>query len=172
MANEIHIVIGSTGAGKSTYCKKFAKEHNGVHFAIDEWMMPLYGPDQPDPPSFEWAYERVERANRVLWATARQVSNAGASVILEMGLTLKKDRHAIFKKAATENMRIIVHVLDVDVKTRWRRVERRNMEQGETFALHVTRGMFDYVDTLWEIPTTQEIAPWENVTLQPINTKA
>jgi predicted kinase len=171
MNSEIYIVIGSTGAGKSTYCKKLAQEINGVHFAIDEWMMPLYGPDQPDPPSFAWAFERVERANSVLWTTAKQVSSAGVPVILEMGLTLKKDRHAIFQKAATENVHISIRVLEVDIENRWHRVERRNKEQGETFALHVTRGMFDHVETLWEIPTSQEIAPWKNVTLQLVNPK-
>jgi predicted kinase len=44
----LHLIIGSTGAGKSTYARTLATRHSGVRFAIDEWMLELFEPDRPE----------------------------------------------------------------------------------------------------------------------------
>ena len=50
--------------------------------------------------------------------------------------------------------------LDAPREERWRRVQARNAEKGATYQLPfaVTRDMFDFVETLWEPPTDQELA--------------
>ena len=50
-----------------------------------------------------------------------------------------------------------LHFLDVDASERWRRVERRNDERGDTFHMTITRGMFDYIETIWEPPGKEEV---------------
>ena len=51
-----------------------------------------------------------------------------------------------------------LHFIDVDVEERWRRVENRNAEKGETFRLAVTRPMFDFIETIWQPPDADEMA--------------
>ena len=51
-----------------------------------------------------------------------------------------------------------LHHLDVDAEERWLRVQRRNVERGDTYRLEVTREMFDFVETLWEPPMDAEFA--------------
>ena len=43
----IHLICGSTGAGKTTYAHELAKSIGGVVFSIDEWMVTLFGEDAP-----------------------------------------------------------------------------------------------------------------------------
>jgi predicted kinase len=58
-----------------------------------------------------------------------------------------------------------LHVLDVPVAERWRRVQSRNAEKGETHQLQfaVTREMFDFVETLWEPPDEREMAACDGI---------
>ena len=51
-----------------------------------------------------------------------------------------------------------LHHLDVDAEERWRRVQGRNTERGPTYRLEVTREMFDFVETLLERPSDDELA--------------
>ncbi len=46
---------------------------------------------------------------------------------------------------------------------RWRRVEQRNEHQGETFRIKVTRPMFDYIETIWQPPTPEELSALDGV---------
>ena len=47
MAAQLILVVGCTGAGKTTYARQLAAELGAVRFSIDEWMMALFGPDVP-----------------------------------------------------------------------------------------------------------------------------
>jgi hypothetical protein len=46
----------------------------------------------------------------------------------------------------------------VPVEERWTRVEARNANKGETYAMEVDRSMFDFVETMWELPDPAEMA--------------
>jgi hypothetical protein len=43
----VHLISGPVGAGKTSYSRKLASEHNAVVFSIDEWMQNLFGGDLP-----------------------------------------------------------------------------------------------------------------------------
>lgn len=40
----------------------------------------------------------------------------------------------------------------------WKRIEARITNQGESFHMEITRGMFDYIETTWELPSNDEVA--------------
>ena len=70
MSVTIHLVAGSTGAGKTTYALALAAREGAVRLSIDEWMTALFGPDQPEPLRFEWMMERVKRCELQMWTVA------------------------------------------------------------------------------------------------------
>jgi predicted kinase len=45
----IHLISGSTGAGKTTYASQLSERLKGVRFSIDEWMAALFWMDTPQP---------------------------------------------------------------------------------------------------------------------------
>jgi predicted kinase len=158
---DIHLVIGSTGAGKSTYARGLAERQGGVRFIIDEWMRELFGPDRPEDAGYEFYAPRIERCEKRIWSLVLQLVRAGVPSVLEIGLTERAARAAFYRKAAAAGLQVKLHCLEAPPALRWQRVEARNRERGETFALQVTREMFDFVEQMWEPPDEAELAAHE-----------
>lgn len=156
MAADIILVVGCTGAGKTTYSRRLADELGGVRFSIDEWMTTLFWADSPQPIQFEWTMERITRCEAQIMATVRQLAARGVPALLDLGFTTKDHRDRFRAMAAGAGLTVQVHFLDVPVDERWQRVSRRNAERGETFAMEVDRGMFDFMEGLWEPPQADE----------------
>ena len=158
MTATIHLVAGSTGAGKTTYALELAARESALRLSIDEWMVTLFEPDQPVPLQFEWMMERVNRCEAQMWTVVCQAAALGTSIVVDCGLTREAHRAKWSKLAADAGLTARLHHLDVDAEERWRRVQSRNVERGPTYRLEVTREMFDFVETLWERPSDKELA--------------
>ena len=156
----VHLICGSTGAGKTTYAKALAAELGAVHFSIDQWMATLYWPDAATPIDPAWAMERVERSNTQIWATAKQVAALGTPVILDLGFTSKESRRRMATLAQDAGFGVQLHVLDIPAEERWRRTQARETGPADEHRLPfaITREMFDYVETLWQPPNESEMA--------------
>ena len=154
----IHLVCGSTGAGKTTYAKRLCDQTQAVLFSIDQWMTALFWMDSPSPLDSGWSMERVARCNDQIWAVAAQVAARGTPCVLDLGFTRFQERDRFTKLADAAGFSVQLHILDVPAEERWRRVQARNEEKGETHQLQfaVTREMFDFVESMWEPPDDAE----------------
>jgi predicted kinase len=153
-----HIICGSTGAGKSTYSKSLADEIGGIHFAIDEWMVALFWQDSTGPIEFDWAMERINRCEVQIAAMAIQCSKRGVPAVLDLGFTKAQHRQKFADIAKDVGLEVVLHFLDVTVDERWARVQKRNAQKGETYAMDVNREMFDFVEGMWEAPSEEELS--------------
>jgi len=156
----VHLICGSTGAGKTTYALALSARLGAVRFSIDEWMSTLFWMDAPQPIAAPWAIERIARCTTAILNLVRQITAQGVPCILDLGLSQIKDRAEMVDFARAAGLGVQLHFLDVPADERWRRVEARNVEKGATYQLSfdVTREMFDYVESLWEPPTADEMA--------------
>ena len=155
--SKIHLVFGPQGAGKSTYSKKISKETNGVHLSIDDWMWKLYGDDLPKSMNLKWIMERVERCEKQIWSISEKISKSGSVVILDLGF-MKLAKRELFKSLAKEkNISTQLHYVNAHHSIRRKRVLDRNKEKGDTFSFEVTPGMFDFMETEFQIPTKKEL---------------
>ncbi|MBV1867998.1 MAG: ATP-binding protein [Marinosulfonomonas sp.] len=154
---QIYLVCGCTGAGKSTYSARLAQDIGGVRFSIDEWMQHLHNADQPKEMSFNWFYERVQRNCSQMRRVAKRLAELSVPAIFDCGLTNSQERAIFADWAETQGFSYELHFIDVDPKTRWRRVQKRNAEQAETYQFEVTRPMLDFIEDLWEAPTNAEM---------------
>lgn len=155
--SKIHIVFGPQGAGKSTYSQKLSTETKGVHLSIDDWMWQLYGKDLPKPMNFRWIMERVERCEKLIWATAQKISESGTEVILDLGFTKVEKRELFQSLAMDQGIASQIHYVTAPHALRRKRVLDRNEDQGETFSFEVTPGMFDFMETEFQKPTEKEL---------------
>jgi predicted kinase len=161
----IHLICGSTGAGKTTYARRLSEELSGVRFSIDEWMTALFWMDSPQPLDPAWSLERVERCSRQIWSVALQLAAQGVPCILDVGLSTARQRRRFLELAAEARLLAQLHYLDVPAEERWRRVEARNLDtlaHGQ-LTFEVTREMFDFVEGLWEPPTEEEMQASDGV---------
>ncbi|WP_342071646.1 AAA family ATPase [Yoonia algicola] len=153
----IHLICGSTGAGKTTYARELATNIGGAVFSIDEWMVTLFGEDAPAHLDPTWIFPRVHRCETQIWAIASQLGMLRVPAILDLGFQRREHRQRFSGLAKQAELTAKLHVLNVDASERWRRVNFRNKDQGETFHMEITRSMFDYIENAWEPPSDDEI---------------
>jgi predicted kinase len=158
---EAHLICGSTGAGKTTYALALAERLGGVRFSIDEWMSTLFWMDSPQPLDAQWSMERVARCDRQIWAVAKAVATAGVDVVLDLGFPTAAARARFAALAREAGVGVRLHLVEASADERWRRVQRRNAEPcpatGAQLPFAVDREMFDFVESLWEPPSSAEL---------------
>jgi len=154
----LHLVCGSTGAGKTTYAAALAGRLGAVLFPIDEWMNRLYWPDAAPGADPDWGMERITRATAQMRAVIGQLARLGVPSVADAGFTTRADRAEFADWAQGAGIAVQLHWLDVPREVRWARVEARNRAGGEGTGFEVTREMFDFVEGLWEASGAAEMA--------------
>jgi predicted kinase len=165
MRHLIHLVCGSTGAGKTTYALDLAGRLGAVRFSIDEWMTSLFWMDSPQPVRATWSMERIDRCYKQIWAVAVQVAGCRTPCVLDLGFSQAASRVQFYERAQVARLSVQLHFVDVPQEERWRRVIKRNAGEAGTQHLNfaVTRDMFDFVETLWEPPGEEEMSAHDGV---------
>ena len=153
-----YLVVGGTGAGKSTAARELAERVGGVRFSIDEWMTALYWMDCPDKNDFPWALERVGRCEAQIEAVARELARVSVDAVLDLGFTIRAQRVGWLDRARAAEVACVLHVLEVEAEVRWGRVLERNRGERVTYAFEVTREMFEFMEGRWEAPSVEERA--------------
>ena len=157
MSADLHLIVGSTGAGKSTFARDLAGRVGGVCFIVDEWMQQLFHPERPSGAGYDWYAPRIERCTELIWSLSADLVRVGTPSVLEIGLTQRAARAAFYERARAAQLKVQLHALDAPAALRWQRVEARNRTRGSTFAMEVTREMFDFVEHMWEAPSEHEL---------------
>jgi predicted kinase len=157
MPGTLNLVFGPCGAGKTSYAHALARREGAVVFVLDDWGERLFGPDVDGPIDFRWMAERLGRCSALIWSTAAAVLDAGASVVLDLGLMRRADRARIRKIAGEAGLSVQWHFVDAPQEVRRARVAARNGTRGETFAREVPPEMFDRFEAIYEAPAPAEL---------------
>jgi len=153
----IHLIIGTQGAGKSTYSMNLAEKINGIHLSIDDWMQELFGPDLPIPMDFGWIMIRVHRCEQRIWSTAVKIAQTGGNVILDLGFMKVQNRSQYLGLAKENGIPTQLHYINAQLSTRLERVMKRNSDKSKTYSFEVSPAMFHYMENEFEPPTEDEL---------------
>lgn len=153
---KVFLIIGNTGAGKSTYAKKLAEIENAYIFTGDEWFRTLFVPDTPTPSSYEWALERTKRIETQILTESLKLLSKNLNVILDIGFFSQQQRQRVQQFFTQHHYLCITHFLDVNKATRWERVVQRNTEKTNTFQFEVSKEIFEFCETIFEPLDAQE----------------
>lgn len=153
----IHLIVGNTGSGKTTYAQSLKAKTNGIVFSIDKWNKTLFLPDKKPEDGLQWYLERIERAEKMILDLIHQLENSKTDSILDLGLSKLEHREKFRNFAKLNGYEIKTHFLDISKATRFERVMNRNNEKGATFEFEVTKENFDFMETWFEKPTEKEI---------------
>jgi len=154
----VHMVAGPIGAGKTTTARRIAEEHRAVRFSLDEWVMQLFAGEAPHPMVFEWWAERCSRCRERIWSLCSNLAAKDVDVVLDFGFPELAQRDECRARAAQIGAAVHLHVVDADAVLRWQRVQGRNRQRGDTFALVVTEHMFAASELWWQPPTSAELS--------------
>ncbi len=153
----IHLLVGNTGSGKTTYAKALQKKTKGILFSIDTWNKTLYLQDKKPTDGLEWFLERIERAETMIQNLVLQLHEAQVDAILDLGLSKKSHRDKFRAFAQNHAIDVTLHYLDIPKEIRYQRVMNRNHEKGETFEFEVSKENFDFMEAWFEAPSKDEL---------------
>ncbi len=157
MKATVHLLAGGVGAGKTTRAIALAAEHQAMRLSVDEWMGTLFLPDITADAGYRWFLERIERLEKVAIDLAVREVMFGRSVVLDFGFLGRPQRDRVRQALAEQGVQSKLHFIDVPQATRWRRVQKRNTEKGESFVVPVSRASFDFCETLLDLPGEDEV---------------
>lgn len=146
------LLCGMPGAGKSTAARRHAADLGAVRLCPDEWLLAL-GLDPLDAA----AHLRVER---LLWEHGLALVARGIPLVVDFGSWTRLRRRRMAEQARAAGAEVVLHLLDVALAERWRRVERRNAEPG---AVVVTYEQLAAPERWWEPPDAAELAGYDQV---------
>ena len=160
----IHLIVGNTGSGKTTYSTELKVKNNGIVFSIDKWNKTLFLTDKKPNDGLEWFLERINRAEEMIMELVTQLENAKTDSILDLGLSKFEHRQKFRKFAESNGYKLKTHFLDISKETRLERVMKRNSEKGETFEFEVSKENFDFMETWFEKPSEKEMQGGKTIT--------
>lgn len=146
----LHIIEGPVGAGKTTYAIKLGRKIGCPPLVLDSWMANLFQADRPETDLWSWYAERKARCIAQIVKLARSALDHGSDAIVELGLIRVEDRLKLYADLEADGRTYLVHVLEAPRDERKRRILKRNADQGETFAMHVSDEVFEMASDLWE----------------------
>ena len=153
----IHLIVGNTGSGKTTYSNALKKETAGIIFSIDQWNKTLFFPDKKENDGLDWFLERIDRAEDLMMVLIGQLEEVNTDAILDLGLSKHSHREKFRSFAAEKGFEIKTHFLDISREVRLGRVQKRNMEKGATFEFEVSDANFEFMETWFERPSNDEL---------------
>ena len=153
----IHLIVGNTGSGKTTYSNDLKKEINAIVFSIDKWNNILFMKDKTDNDGLEWFLERIERAELLILNLVIQLENANIDSILDLGLSKFEHREKFREFAKTNGFDIKFHFLDIPKEIRKQRILNRNVTKGVTYEFNVTKENFEFMEAWFEKTTNSEL---------------
>jgi predicted kinase len=153
----IHLIVGNTGSGKTTYCNHLKSKNKGIIFSIDTWNKTLFLSDKKETDGLDWFLERIDRAEEMIKSLILQLENASTDSILDLGLSKFSHREKFRKFALENNIEFQLHYLDIPKEMRWERVQNRNQEKGITFEFEVSENDFNFMEGWFEVPNESEL---------------
>ena len=153
----IHLIVGNTGSGKTTYAHKLRKETKGLIFSIDFWNKELFLADKTQKDGIEWMLERIQRSESVMINLIDQLEESNIDSILDLGLSKELHRKKFIDYAQSKGYEFQIHYLDIPKEIRQKRVQKRNQEKGNTFQFEVSEEDFEFMESWFEKPNESEM---------------
>lgn len=114
----IHLIVGNTSSGKTTYSNELKVKTNGIIFLIDTWNNTIFLADKKPTDGLEWFLERIERAEKMIMDLVGQLENSKTDYILDLGLSKFEHREKFRKFADLKGYKLKTHFLGISKDTR------------------------------------------------------
>ena len=88
----IHLIVGNTGSGKTTYSTELKSKSKAIIFSIDNWNKTLFLEDKKPNDGLEWFLERIDRAETMMMDLIHQLEEVRVDAILDLGLSKLEHR--------------------------------------------------------------------------------
>ncbi len=147
-APKMFVMVGLPAAGKTSRARELASAWSALRLTPDEWMIPLFGQEQPEG-------KRNVLEGRLIWL-ALSALRIGINVVLDFGVWGKDERLALRALAASVGATSELVYLPVDEKEQWRRVQARPLTDAAT-TFEMTKADLERWRQIFQPPDTTEL---------------
>jgi predicted kinase len=147
-APKMFVMVGLPAAGKTSRARELASAWSALRLTPDEWMIPLFGQEQPEG-------KRNVLEGRLIWL-ALSALRIGIHVVLDFGVWGKDERSALRALAASVGATSELVYLPVDEKEQWRRVRARPLRDAAT-TFEMTKADLERWRRIFQPPDTAEL---------------
>ena len=157
--SKVFIMCGKLCSGKSTYAKSIRKAQNAVVLSIDEVMLSVFGQDAGEKHDYY-----VERIKEYQYAKSVEIAETGINVVLDWGFWTKKERDYAKEFYSSRNIDYEFYYLNVEPDEWNIRIQKRNQDvlNHESYTYYVDEGLTEKFESIFEVPTKDEIDVWVN----------
>ena len=141
-------MVGLPSAGKTSRAFELASTWNALRLTPDEWMIPLFGQEQPEG-------KRNVLEGRLIWL-ALSALRLGVNVVLDFGVWAKVERSALRALAASLGASSELIYLQVDEEEQWRRVQARALTDAAT-TFEMTKAELERWRSIFQPPDATEL---------------
>lgn len=154
---KVILLCGKIASGKSVYAKRICKEENAVMLSVDELVLSVLGSDLGEKHD-----EITQRVQAYLFEKSLDIVRAGTNVLLDWGFWTRERRSAARMFYEKKGLACEFHYMDVPDDVWHRNIEKRNRAvlAGESKAYYVDDGLMKKLESLFEIPSKEEIDVW------------
>jgi predicted kinase len=149
------VMVGLPASGKTSRARELASAWSALLLTPDEWMIPIFGKEQPEG-------KRNVVEGRLIWL-ALSALQIGVNVVLDFGVWAKDERSALRALATSVGAISELVYLQVDEKEQWRRVQSRPLTDAAT-TFEMTKADLDGWRQVFEPP---DVAELETSTVDP-----
>jgi predicted kinase len=147
-APRMFVMVGLPAAGKTSRARELASAWSALRLTPDEWMIPLFGQEQPEG-------KRNIVEGRLIWL-ALSALRIGVNVVVDFGVWAKVERSALRALAASVGATSELVYLPVDDEEQWRRVQARPLTDAAT-TFEMTREDLDRWQPVFQPPDATEL---------------
>lgn len=141
-------MVGLPAAGKTSRARELASEWSALRLTPDEWMVPLFGQEQPEG-------TRNVLEGRMIWL-ALAALRIGVNVVLDFGVWARDERSALRALAASVGATSELVYLTVDEEEQWRRAQARPGTHAAT-TFEMTRADLERWRQIFQPPDVTEL---------------
>lgn len=145
---KMFVMVGLPAAGKTSRARELASAWGALRLTPDEWMIPLFGQEQPEG-------KRNVLEGRLIWL-ALGALRLGVNVVLDFGVWAKEERSALRALAASVGATSELVYLPVDEEEQWRRVLDRSPTDAAT-TFEMTKADLDRWRQIFQPPDATEL---------------
>ena len=157
MMAKVILLCGKIASGKSYYAQTLCKKEKAVLLSVDELVLSILGGDLGEKHD-----EITDRVQAYLFEKSVEIANAGSNVLLDWGFWTRERRSAARLFYEKKGLACEFHYIDVPDDVWHRNIEKRNSAvlAGESKAYYVDAGLMKKLESLFEIPSKEEIDVW------------
>jgi predicted kinase len=152
---KMFVMVGLPAAGKTSRAREIAARWDALRLTPDEWMIPLFGQEQPEG-------TRNVLEGRLIWL-ALSALRVGVNVVLDFGVWGRDERSALRALAASIGATSELVYLPVDEEEQWRRVQARPLTDAATTFV-MTKAELEEWRQIFQPPDAAEL---ETVEIDP-----